>query len=127
MPLNAIYAALPFKQHSNIPSTLGCELTEQGYIKVNEFQQTSIKGILACGDNAGMMRSVVNAVATGSLAGSMTNKELVDHPFGATLKYIAIGIETKAPTIAALFVVFFQNNPKIKMAKIPGLTTPVYS
>ncbi len=51
----------------------------------------------------------------------------VDHPFGANLKYIAIGIDDKAPIIAALFVVFFQNNPNINTAKIPGLTIPVYS
>ena len=49
-----------------------------------------------------------------------------NHYFEA-LKYKAIGIETKAPIIAPLFVVFFQNNPNINTAKIPGLTTPVYS
>ena len=49
------------------------------------------------------------------------------HPFGPTLKYNAIGIETSTPQIAALLVVFLQNNPSINTAKIPGLTTPVYS
>ena len=41
----------------------------------------------------------------------------VDHPFGATLKYMAIGIEANAPTIAPLLVVFFQNNPNKKWLK----------
>ena len=40
---------------------------------------------------------------------------------------MAIGIETKAPTMAALLVVFFQNKPSINTANIPGLTIPVYS
>ena len=51
----------------------------------------------------------------------------VDHSFGATLKYIATGIENNTPHIAALFVVFFQKMPVKNTANIPGLTTPVYS
>ncbi len=81
MDFDAIYAAVPFRQHSTIPEELGCELTEQGYLKVNHFQQTSVPGIFACGDNCSMMRSVVNAVATGSLAGAMVNKELTEEHF----------------------------------------------
>ena len=39
-----------------------------------------------------------------------TNNMLSDQPFGATLKYIAIGMDANAPIIAALLVVFFQNS-----------------
>ena len=59
--------------------------------------------------------------------GTSTKRALLDQPFGATLKYMAIGMDVNAPTIAALLVVFFQNRPKINTANIPGLTTPVYS
>lgn len=79
--LSALYAALPFTQHSDIPAFLGCELTEQGYIKVNNFQSTTIEGIYACGDNAAMMRSVANAVSSGTLTGAMVNKELTEEQF----------------------------------------------
>src|SRR5690606_4073271 len=79
--LNALYAAVPFKQHSDIPAILGCELTEMGHIKTDPFQKTNIAGIFACGDNSSMMRSVSYAVATGGIAGSMVNKELVDDVF----------------------------------------------
>ncbi len=81
MAFEAVYAAVPFEQHSDIAVALGCELTEQGHIKVDPFQQTSVGGIFACGDNASMMRSVANAVATGSLAGAMVNKALTDERF----------------------------------------------
>jgi len=37
-----IYASLPFTQHSDIPVSLGCELTEHGYIKVDDFQNTTV-------------------------------------------------------------------------------------
>src|SRR5690606_27949808 len=77
----AMYAALPFTQHSGIPVTLGCELTEQGYIKVNNFQETTVKGVFACGDNSGMMRSVAHAVYSGNITGAMINRELTEEQF----------------------------------------------
>lgn len=81
MNFKAVYASVPFKQHSDIPVNLGCELTEQGYIKTDMFQKTTIKGVFACGDNTNIMRSVAYAVATGNITGSMVNKELTDEQF----------------------------------------------
>jgi thioredoxin reductase len=81
MNFNAMYASVPFKQHFDVPVDLGCELTEQGYIKVDMFQKTTEKGIFACGDNASMMRAVSSAVFSGTIAGSMANKELTDELF----------------------------------------------
>jgi thioredoxin reductase len=78
---DAVYAAIPFRQHSHIPTMLGCELTDLGHIKTDNFQKTTVAGVFACGDNSSMMRSVANAVATGNLAGAMVNKELVDEVF----------------------------------------------
>lgn len=78
---NAVYAGIPFTQHSDIPVSLGCELTEQGYIKVDTFQKTTIEGVFACGDNTAMMRSVANAIYSGNLTGAMVNKELTDEQF----------------------------------------------
>ena len=78
---NALYALLPFKQHSDIPAALGCELTKDGYIKVDAFQKTNISGVYACGDNTNMMRSVANAVYSGNITGAMLNKELIDDIF----------------------------------------------
>ena len=40
------------------------------------------------------------------MKGMSTNKELLDHPLGATLKYIAMGMEIREPIIAPLLVVF---------------------
>lgn len=75
------YAAIPFKQHSDIPEKLGCEITELGYIKVDDFQKTSVNGIFACGDNAGMVRSIVNAVHSGNLTGAIVNSLLTAEQF----------------------------------------------
>lgn len=78
---DAVYAAIPFVQHSDIPSQLGCELTEQGHIKTDGFQKTTIPNVFACGDGASPMRSVANAVYTGNMAGSMVNAELCKEVF----------------------------------------------
>lgn len=77
----ALYAAVPFIQHSEIPVTLGCALTEHGYIKVDELQRTTVEGVFACGDNSSPMRSVANAVYRGNLTGAIVNKALVDEQF----------------------------------------------
>jgi thioredoxin reductase len=78
---SAMYAAVKFTQHSSIPASLGCELTEQGHLKVTEFQATTIKGVFACGDSATMMRSIASSVYSGNLAGAMLNKELTEEQF----------------------------------------------
>ena len=79
--LNALYAAIPFTQHSEIPALLGCEVSESGHLKVDQFHKTNIPGVFACGDNSSPMRSVSNAVATGAFAGAMANMELTKESF----------------------------------------------
>lgn len=79
--IKAIYTRLPFKQNCPISDQLGCEQTEDGYLIVDAFQKTSIKGVFACGDNLTRIRTVANAVAMGTTAGMMVNKELIDESF----------------------------------------------
>jgi thioredoxin reductase len=79
--VKAIYARLPFEQHSTIPQSLGCELTPDGYIKTDMAQRTTVPGIYACGDNTTKMRTVANAVAMGTTAGMMLNKEMTEQEF----------------------------------------------
>lgn len=79
--LDALYASLPFTQHSDIPALLGCEMTEQGHIKVDMFQKTTIQNVYACGDNSSMMRSLATAVYTGNVTGAMVNSELCNEKF----------------------------------------------
>lgn len=80
-PLKAIYAPRPFEQHCAIPEALGCELTEEGYIKVDAFQATTVNGIFACGDNVTRMRAVANAVSMGTLAGVAASKKIIFDAF----------------------------------------------
>jgi thioredoxin reductase len=79
-PVNAVYHKPPYVQHSNIPETLGCEMNEQGLLKVDDLRQTSVKGVFACGDSAAF-RSVATAVFTGSITGATINKILAEEDF----------------------------------------------
>ena len=81
MEFDAIYAAVPFTQHSDIPLSLGCALDDAGRIKVDLMQKTTVDGVFACGDNSSMMRSVAWAVATGNIAGAMVNHALAAETF----------------------------------------------
>lgn len=80
-PVKAVYVRTRFEQNSTVPLDLGCELTEEGYIKTDGFQKTTVPGVFACGDMTTRMRTVANAVATGATAGMMANREIVFEGF----------------------------------------------
>lgn len=82
LPLHAMYLRPKSVQHCDIPSQLGCELTEMGTLKVDMMQKTTVLGVFACGDNMSMGRAVAAAVATGMLAGAVANAMLVEDMFG---------------------------------------------
>jgi thioredoxin reductase len=77
LSLNAMYARFPTVQQCTIPEQLGCTLNEQGLIRVDELQKTNVDGIYAVGDCSSPMRSVANAVSSGSKAGAALNNELI--------------------------------------------------
>jgi len=78
--LKAIYTRLPYVQHSDIPEKLGCELTAQGLLVVDDFKRTTVDGVYSCGDNS-HMRSVPAAVASGSMVGAALNNFLIMEEF----------------------------------------------
>ncbi|RYY96447.1 MAG: NAD(P)/FAD-dependent oxidoreductase [Chitinophagaceae bacterium] len=79
--LRALFARPAFRQHSDLPARLGCALTEAGHVAVDEFGRTGVPGIFAAGDCTTMFRAVSVAVAAGTKAGAMVNKELIEEAF----------------------------------------------
>ncbi|MBB6235549.1 thioredoxin reductase [Pedobacter sp. AK013] len=79
--LNVIYSRPPFEQHCKIPESLGCELTEQGLIKVDALQKTTVDNLYACGDNTNPLRSVPYSVSAGSIAGVAINNAMTEEEF----------------------------------------------
>jgi thioredoxin reductase len=81
LPVSVIYARSSFEQHCPVPAKLGCEVTEDGYLKADAFQKTTVDGVFACGDNVTRMRTVANAVAMGTTAGMIASREIVFEEF----------------------------------------------
>lgn len=81
LPLSALFARPAFAPHCMIPQEMGCELTDQGYLKVDDFQRTSLPGVFAAGDATTMFRAVAVATAAGTKAGAALNKELIEERF----------------------------------------------
>ena len=81
MKVEAIYSRPETQQHSEIPFTLGCELNEQGLLKVDAFQRTTVPGVYACGDNSNFARSLAVSVSSGSAAGAFLNNDLCAEDF----------------------------------------------
>ncbi len=80
-PVTAMYARPEFVQHSEIPLQLGCELSEQGLVKVDTSQKTTMHGVFACGDNSNSSKDIALAVSTGMVAGGACNKEIIQEEF----------------------------------------------
>ena len=81
IPLKAVYSRVPFVQSCLIPQSLGCELTEEGYLKVDPSMETTVDGVFACGDNVSRMRTVANAAAMGTAAGISVTKKILFEEF----------------------------------------------
>ncbi|PJJ59799.1 NAD(P)/FAD-dependent oxidoreductase [Hymenobacter chitinivorans] len=81
VPLTALFARVPFELHCLLPVSLGCDLTAQGLLQVDEMQRTSVPGIFAAGDATTPMRSVAVAVAAGTKVGAFVNHELIHEQF----------------------------------------------
>lgn len=47
-----IYHRAPTRQHSALAAELGCEILDDGTVKVNELQETTVPGVVAVGDTA---------------------------------------------------------------------------
>ena len=81
--LTALFAPMPFRQHSDLAQQAGCTFNPAGLINVNVFGQTSVAGLFAAGDNSSPMRQLAVASANGVAAGAGINRELVTEEIAA--------------------------------------------
>ena len=79
--VTAIFARPTNKQHCDIPMQLGCSLTENGLVQIDNINRTTVAGVFAAGDNTSAMRAVSMVTAAGTMAGVSINKELIDEYF----------------------------------------------
>ncbi len=86
--VSTIYAKVHSKQHCELPVQMGVEMTEQGNIKVDLYNRTSIHGLFAAGDNTSTYRTISSSVSAGTKAGMFVNGEIIDEEHALLLKNI---------------------------------------
>lgn len=78
--LDGLFTASGIRMASPIAGQLGCAFDDGplgAFIRTNEFKETTIPGVFACGDAARMAGSVALAVGDGAMAGAATHQSLV--------------------------------------------------
>ena len=76
LPCDALFLAAKLHQHSQIARQLGCELTSDEHIRVDERNRTSVPGVYAAGDATTKHHQVVIAAASGARAAICINDDL---------------------------------------------------
>lgn len=79
--IKVLYGKSEAVQHNSIAKDLNCDLDEFGLIIIDETQETTAKGVYACGDNSSPFRALPIAIAAGNIAGAIVNKTLVEERF----------------------------------------------
>lgn len=88
LPRHALFTHGRLRQRSKLPELLGCELLDDGSVRVDDFGRTSVPGVAAAGDMArrpSMPRpfaAVVAAAASGTIAAAVLDQDLVAADFG---------------------------------------------
>ncbi len=77
LPRTAIFTRPDQHLRGAFIASLGCALTEQGFVQVDDFGRTTVKGVYAAGDIVTMMQQVLYAAASGARAAVGINLDLL--------------------------------------------------
>lgn len=80
IPVKGIFVAIGYVPNNETAKMLGLELDEEGYIKTDGKQRTSLPMVYAAGDVTGGVKQIVVAVGEGSVA-SLTAFEDFSGPY----------------------------------------------
>ncbi|MFP3391989.1 NAD(P)/FAD-dependent oxidoreductase [Brevibacillus sp. SIMBA_040] len=61
---------------SDLPRTIGCQITEAGEIVVDDFGKTNVPGVYSAGDATSRMHQAIAAASRGAVVSAMINNEL---------------------------------------------------
>lgn len=68
IPCEAVFFSIAHQPRNELARALGCELTDLGYVKVDEKYRTTVPEVYAAGDITSREESAVDAVAEGFIA-----------------------------------------------------------
>jgi thioredoxin reductase len=81
VPRTGLFVKPEQELRSDLYHRLGCSLSGDGRIEADAVGRTSIPGLFVAGDISAGPQSVVSAIASGALAGSKLNLDLLDQEF----------------------------------------------
>jgi thioredoxin reductase len=82
VPCTGIFFKPDLVTGSDLPQTIGCEITEWGAIVVDEFGKTNIPGVYSAGDAASRMHQAIAAASMGAFTAAVINGELNTEAWG---------------------------------------------
>ncbi|MFQ6106142.1 MAG: thioredoxin-disulfide reductase [Thermoplasmata archaeon] len=82
MAIDGVFISIGLVPQNEIAKMLGAELRDDGYVKVDDFQRTSVPGLYAAGDISGGARQIVTSCAQGAQAALASTEVLgKQYPF----------------------------------------------
>jgi thioredoxin reductase len=90
---DAIFFVNGYAQQCDLVETFECEISKQGKVLTNQYQQTNTPGLYVAGDADKDMNFVVVAAAEGAKAGVIINKELTKERSRQLLKQATTATE----------------------------------
>lgn len=76
IPCRGIFFKPELTTGSDLPQAIGCRLTEDGMVVVDDFGKTTVPGVYSAGDAASRLHQAVAAAAKGAFTAAALNNEL---------------------------------------------------
>ncbi|CNG78420.1 thioredoxin reductase TrxB2_2 [Mycobacterium tuberculosis] len=83
LPCDAVFVAPTWVAKDGPLTDLGCEIGDDGFVKVDETGRTSVPGVWAAGNVTFPGGQVIMAAAAGSMAAAMINADLIEADLAA--------------------------------------------
>ena len=84
VPASLVFFSVAHRPRVELAEALGCRLDDDGYVAVDEAQQTSVPGVYAVGDLTPGLQLVQVAAASGTVAGVAAAQSLFGQPGAPT-------------------------------------------
>lgn len=85
LPVEGVFIAIGYTPANQLAIKLGAEVDEEGYIRVDNRQRTSVSHVYAAGDITGGIKQIVTAVSQGAVAATTIFEDL-SNPYWKTVR-----------------------------------------
>lgn len=76
IPAKGIFFKPELTIGSYLPESIGCEITDEGMVVVDDLKKTNISGVFSAGDMTSRMHQIIAAASMGAYAAAVINSEL---------------------------------------------------